>query len=86
MRRRKTVKDQDGNVVNGTVVEVTESTERFGQTKLEDGTIIKTKLTVIEVIRLDNKWDSNNNPAYIVQSQNVVAVVESPESLKRKVQ
>ena len=86
MERRKKVKDQDGNVVNGTVVDVAESTERFGQVKLEDGTIIRARLTVIEAIRLDNSWDSNGNPTYIVQSQNIVTVVDSPESLKRKVQ
>ncbi len=85
VERKKKVKDQAGNVVEGTVVGVLESTERFSDVKLDDGTILMTKMNIIQAVRVDGKWDNEGNPQYVVKSQNVVVIAESPESLMRKV-
>ncbi len=84
MERRKQVKDQFGKLVEGTVVDVAESTERFSELTLEDGTILKTKIVAVEAIRLDNQWDNEGHPVYILKSQNIVAVTYSLEGLKKK--
>ena len=84
--RKKSVPGSDGNLLEGTVVDVEESTERFSEVRLGDGTILKTKLTVVEVVRLDDEWDNDGNPAYVVKSANVVTVSESPPELRKKVQ
>lgn len=81
--RKKTLTDQSGNLVEGTVVEIAESVERFSEVKLTDGTILKTKMSAIEATRIDDQWDKDGNPIYILQSNNIVAVTESPERLKR---
>ncbi len=83
--RKKTVKDLRGQSVSGVVVGIAESVERFSVITLEDGTILKTKLTAIEAIRLDGQWDSDGNPVYNLRSQNIVVIDESPEKLKKKV-
>ena len=84
--RKKPVRDNFGNTVEGTVVAVEESTEKFSEVRLEDGTTLRTKLTVLEVIRIDGQYDNDGNPAYSVRSTNIVAVSESPPELMRKVQ
>lgn len=86
MARRTKVKDAHGNWVEGTVVNVEESTERFSEVKLEDSTVIRIKVVVIDAIRVDDQWDVEGNPVYIVKSNNVVAVAESPEQFRRKEQ
>lgn len=84
--KRKQVRDATGNVVEGVEVGVAESLERFSDVTLEDGTSIKTKLSVIIAVRVDDQWDDEGNPIYIVKSQNILTVIDSPEHLKRKVQ
>jgi len=81
--RKKTLTDQSGNLVEGTVVEIAESIERFSEVKLADGTILKTKMSAIEATRIDDQWDKDGNPIYLLQSSNIVAIAESPELLKR---
>lgn len=68
----------------GTVVDIEESTERFSEVKLKDGTIIKLKPVVFEVVRLE-KWDSEGNPIYNVRSSTTLAATNIDESLKKKV-
>ena len=86
MAERKTTVPYKGKDMEGTVVSVDSSTERFSEVSLEDGTILKTKLSAVEAIRIDGEWDDNGCPVYSLRSQNVVIVYEVPEELKRKVQ
>lgn len=73
----KSVKQQDGSIVKGIVVGIEESTERFSIIRLEDGTVLKTKLSPIEVLRVDGSWDDEGNPMYVLKSHNVVTVAET---------
>ena len=81
---KKTVSDQSGNQVTGDLVDVEESIERFSDIKLKDGTQIRIKLVVVEVIRADERWDNEGNPIYVVSSTNVMTVNNVAESLKKK--
>lgn len=82
--RRKTVRVRGGKSLEGTVVEVIQSIERFSEIDLEDGTILKMKPVVTEVIRINNQWDKDGNPAYSVSSTNILVVVESPKELRKE--
>ena len=82
-KRQVKVQNQQGNRVEGVVVSVAESTERFSEVKLEDGTILKTKLSPLEAVRVNDQWDNDGNPVYVLKSQNVVVVSESPDTLKK---
>ena len=81
--RRKSVRARGGKSIEGTVVEVTQSIERFSEINLEDGSTLRMKPVVTEVIRLDGQWDKDDNPAYVVKSTNVLVVVDSPPNLKK---
>ena len=49
---------------------------------LDDGTVLRLKPVVTEVLRVEGQYDHMGNPAYVIQSTNVV-VVDSPDDLKR---
>ena len=86
IERQVKVRDQQGNLVEGVAVGIDESTERFSEVKLEDGTTLKTNLSALEAVRVTGQWDADGNPIYVLKSQNVVAVTESPNALKKTVQ
>ena len=81
--RRARIRNARGELVEGTLVNVEESTERFSDIKLEDGTVMRIKVVVIDALRVDDQWDVDGHPVYVVKSNNVVVVSESPEELKR---
>ncbi len=84
--RSRTVQDAFGRNVEGRDVDISESTERFSELRLEDGTILRVKPSVLQVTRLVEQWDPEGNPIYVVRSQNLVLVSEAPAELKRKSQ
>ncbi|MDE0106457.1 MAG: hypothetical protein OXN96_01545 [Bryobacterales bacterium] len=69
---------------NAIRVEVEETTERWCSAKLSDGSIIKLKAIITDVGRLENTFDNNGDPVYVVKSSNVLAV-EANEDLRQKV-
>ena len=75
---KKRLTSPSGETVEGTFVDVIESTERFTDIKLEDGTILKAKASVAEVARVDGHWDDDGNPLYFVKSQTVITVAKTP--------
>ena len=74
----------NGKQVTGESVNVEASSEPWAQYTLADGTTIKAKLVLLEVIRLDAFNDVTNDPIYQFQFQQIVGAV-APDSLKRKV-
>lgn len=52
--------------------------------KLKDGTTLKVKLVLINVLRAKNQYDPIGNPMYMVSATNVVRVVDVPRELKRR--
>lgn len=82
---KKTVEYPPGTQVEGTDVAITESIERFNELKLEDGTILRMRTNVVEVIRLDEQWNENGDPVYVVKSSTTVTAVEVPQEFKKKV-
>jgi len=63
----------DGSVSQevGTFMEIKESKEPWSEYTLEDGTKIRTRQTVVSIVRLDDKKNINGETIYVVQSQNV---------------
>ena len=81
-RRKKVQNPQTGTTTEGEVINVVESAERFSVVKLEDGTSLRIKAAVIDAVRLDNEWDDDGNPRYIVRSHNVLIIDESSDEFK----
>ena len=83
---KRRVRMASGDLVDGTVVDVVESTERFTDIKLEDGTTLRTKVAVAEVLRVDDQWDNDGNPMYVLKNQTLVVVAAAPDNLKKEIQ
>jgi hypothetical protein len=59
----------------GTLVEVIESKEPWSEYTLKDGTKIRLKQTLVNVIRLDDKKNLNGEPVYSIQSQPTMSII-----------
>ena len=67
----------DGTKLSGIPIGVTESTERFSELTLDDGSVLKTKVVTFEAVRLEDR-DGEGNPMYVLKNQVVFTVVDSP--------
>ena len=72
-----------GREVDATEVEFQTRKEDWNEYQLMDGTVIKMKMVVSGVFRIDGQYDNERNPVYQIKSGNVAAVT-SPDTLKKK--
>lgn len=70
-------------LVDGFEVPVMESTERWTEIKLEDGSVLRVKPLVIGAIRVEGKFDNDGNPVYSLKMNQIVTVASAPEHLKK---
>ena len=64
-------------------VDFTEEKEYWNVYKLSDGTTLKIKLILRGIKRL-KKWNPDGSPIYVINSTNVVRVIDVPKELKAK--
>jgi hypothetical protein len=57
--------------------------EEWNEYELEDGSTLRMKTVVSDVVRIPDEYDNENNPIYVVKSTNMV-VANSPDHLKKK--
>ena len=80
---KTTVRDPQGNSVDATLIDITESIEHFNKLTLSDGTVLNVKIVVTKVCRLDDRYDNEGNPIYMISSNNVVVIHSAPDILKK---
>ena len=80
--RRRQIPDEHGQTINGTVVNVQESTERWTDVRLVDGTTFRIKVVVDEVVMHDGRRDSDGNPVYSIFSHNVINDVQAVDTVR----
>lgn len=68
---------------DGIEVGIKESTERWSEVTLEDGSIIRLKATVFSAIRIDDEYDPEGNPIYVLKAGQVMTIVSTPTSLQK---
>lgn len=81
--RKVTVPGPEGKQIPGVDIEIDESVEKWSELKLVDGARIRLKQVASQVIRLENVWDNDGNPVYIVKSTPMIAVSFAPDHLKK---
>jgi hypothetical protein len=64
-------------------LDFSEESEYWNEYRLEDGTILKVKLVLRGVKRLD-KYEPDGTPIYVINSINVVRAINVPEKIKAK--
>lgn len=75
-----------GGTITGVEVTVDESTERWSDFKLMDGTVLRAKISIVSAIRLEGQYDPQGNPSYSLNLSPLVAVVSSDQKFKKRVQ
>ncbi|MGO9096058.1 MAG: hypothetical protein ACLQGV_12615 [Bryobacteraceae bacterium] len=68
--------------VDGTPVQVLESTERWTDIKLEDGSVLRLKPVVMSVVRVEGRYDNDGNPMYAIQAGHVMTA-NAPDNLRQ---
>ncbi len=69
--------------ISGTVVKILRAEEPFSYAYLEDGTTLTTRMSFIEAVRLDGRWNNEGQPIYTV-TQNATIIISAPDELMRK--
>jgi len=84
MAERKTMAPlpTTGQMVAASEVPIEESTERWTEVKLEDGTVFRIKPTVLSATRLEGHYDQEGNPFYLIKNAPVIALVQVPDHLR----
>lgn len=74
----------DGVEGDGLEVQVVESTERWSEFTLEDGTKLRLKLVIAAFIRADNAFDGDGNPIYAVKGGPQINFISVPEKYRHR--
>jgi hypothetical protein len=80
VERRKKIRVGEQEV-EGSEVTFRSSVENWNEYLLDDGTVLKVKMVLTDITRLD-QWDTEGNPLYVLRSTNVVST-SPPEHLKK---
>ncbi len=72
-----------GREVDGESVEFTTQGEQWTVYNLADGSLMRVKLVMMDVARLDDEFNQNGDPIYMFSAQQVIAVTANP-SLRKK--
>ncbi len=70
-----------GKEVEATVLNFQVGGEHWNEYLVDDGTVIRMKTVATEISRIDQEFDQEGNPVYLVKSTNVVSV-SVPEKLR----
>lgn len=83
MPRTRKLPLPDGTEAQAEVVGFRPGAEHWNEYLLDDQTLLKIKVVVTEVLRVEGQYDQAGNPAYVVNSTNVLAV-DAPDELRRR--
>ncbi len=62
-----------GREVEATPVEIIHQEERANEYQLADGTLLKARLVVMDIAKLEGEFDATGNQVYIVNSQTITS-------------
>jgi hypothetical protein len=65
-------------------VPISESVEKWSEFTLEDGSVIRAKISLISVARVKDEWDAQGNPVYVMNLGSAIGFASVPENLVKK--
>lgn len=83
MARKKKI-NLGGTMVEGTEIGFRPSGEHWNEYLLDDGTVVRIKLVLTGVVRIDGMYDAEGEPVYFANSTNVMGV-SAPDELRRQI-
>ena len=82
MERKKRITVPGMGEVNATEIGFRSSGENWNEYLADDGTVVRIKLVVTEIARVDGHYDIEGNPGYFVKFTNVTSI-SAREDLRR---
>ena len=79
----KRIIDYQGKKIEGTIVSFDTIQENWNEYHLTDGTTLKLKTTVIEILRLDGEYNDDGDPIYYTKNTNMVTTPNIPDQLRK---
>lgn len=73
-----------GQMADGYEVGVEESTEKWSEYTLSDGTVLRGKITLISAVRIEGQFDPQGNPMYAMNMAPTIVIAKSPNHLQQK--
>ncbi|HZL25528.1 MAG TPA: hypothetical protein VFC39_03260 [Acidobacteriaceae bacterium] len=70
-------------LVDAYEVDIMESTERWTEVHLEDGSILRFKPSILSALRINGEYDPEGNPVYVLKAGPMTATVSSPDGLRK---
>jgi len=67
--------------VEGEEIDFDPLAEKWNEYRLSDGTLIKLKLVISRIVRIE-EYNEQGEPIYIISSQNVLSATVPPELMK----
>lgn len=71
-----------GRQVEATSMPYQSGGEHWNEYLIDDGSVVRVKLVVTEIMRIDDEYDAEGNPVYLVKSANVMAIT-APDNLRK---
>ena len=82
-KKRKVKNESTGKEHEGTVVAIEQMMVRPFDVSLSDGTVLRAKPSIQEVIRIEGAYDNEGYPLYVVRSNNEFIVSYAKEELMK---
>jgi hypothetical protein len=70
-------------LVDAVEVFVSESTERWSDVKLDDGSVVRLTPVVLGAMRVEGKYDPEGNPLYSLKVNQIMVVTSAPDHLRK---
>lgn len=70
-------------LVDAVPVSVSESTERWTEVRLDDGSVLRVKPVILGALRIDGRYDPEGNPMYALKASQVMTVLSTPDHLRK---
>ena len=83
VERKKRAMLPDGRTADVTELGFRSAIENWNEYLIDDGTVVRMKLVVTEIVRVDGEYDKDGNPTYLIRSTAVPAI-SAPDDLRRK--
>lgn len=81
--RKLPVSLPDGRQAEAVEVAIDNSNERWSEFKLADGTILRAKISIVSIVRVQKEYDLQGMPVYQINATPTFAFVDVPASLKK---
>lgn len=81
--RTRKITTPDGRIIEGVIMPFQVGGEHWNEYLVDDGSVIRMKPIVTEVIRLDGEYDAKGDPVYMIQAQNVMNI-SAPDGLRKE--